>query len=83
VRGLEKVKTEWANGIFKIQLSDEDIHTANERRLTELVGAVAGKLHTARSRNDQVATDMDRVVVFPLIRCALPLAHGHKHWSIL
>ena len=37
---------------------DEDIHTANERRLTELIGAVGGKLHTGRSRNDQVATDV-------------------------
>ena len=37
--------------------SDEDIHTAVERRLTELIGATAGKLHTGRSRNDQVATD--------------------------
>jgi argininosuccinate lyase len=37
---------------------DEDIHTANERRLKEIVGPAAGKLHTGRSRNDQVATDM-------------------------
>ena len=37
---------------------DEDIHMAIERRLTELVGPVGGKLHTARSRNDQVATDV-------------------------
>eukprot|EP01035_Chromulina_nebulosa_P031466 gene31466-41956_t len=37
---------------------DEDIHTANERRLTELIGKVGGKLHTGRSRNDQVATDV-------------------------
>ena len=37
---------------------DEDIHTANERRLTEIIGALGGKLHTGRSRNDQVATDM-------------------------
>ena len=37
---------------------DEDIHTANERRLTELIGSLGGKLHTGRSRNDQVATDM-------------------------
>eukprot|EP00656_Telonema_subtile_P003003 TRINITY_DN11382_c0_g2_i3.p1 TRINITY_DN11382_c0_g2~~TRINITY_DN11382_c0_g2_i3.p1 ORF type:complete len:271 (-),score=73.04 TRINITY_DN11382_c0_g2_i3:1008-1820(-) len=56
--GLELVKAEWAAGEFKIDPSDEDIHTANERRLTELIGAVAGKLHTGRSRNDQVATDM-------------------------
>lgn len=40
-----------------IKQGDEDIHTANERRLTELIGAVGGKLHTGRSRNDQVATD--------------------------
>ena len=37
---------------------DEDIHTANERRLSELIGPLGGKLHTGRSRNDQVATDM-------------------------
>ena len=43
---------------FKIQPDDEDIHTANERRLTELIGPLGGKLHTGRSRNDQVATDM-------------------------
>ena len=43
---------------FKAEPDDEDIHTANERRLTELVGSLGGKLHTGRSRNDQVATDM-------------------------
>ena len=43
---------------FQIQNDDEDIHTANERRLTELIGPLGGKLHTGRSRNDQVATDM-------------------------
>ena len=41
-----------------MQPEDEDIHTANERRLSELVGPIGGKLHTGRSRNDQVATDM-------------------------
>lgn len=41
-----------------MQPDDEDIHTANERRLTEIVGPLGGKLHTGRSRNDQVATDM-------------------------
>lgn len=56
--GLLQVKEEWANGSFELQSSDEDIHTANERRLTELIGKVGGKLHTGRSRNDQVATDM-------------------------
>jgi argininosuccinate lyase len=56
--GLNQVKEEWGNGTFQIVASDEDIHTANERRLTELIGKVGGKLHTGRSRNDQVATDV-------------------------
>lgn len=57
VVGLERVADEWAGGRFELRPGDEDIHTANERRLTELLGDVAGKLHTGRSRNDQVATD--------------------------
>ncbi|MCB9138133.1 MAG: argininosuccinate lyase [Caldilineaceae bacterium] len=56
--GLDAVAEEWRAGTFVIQPGDEDIHTANERRLTELIGPVAGKLHTGRSRNDQVATDL-------------------------
>ncbi|KAJ2065181.1 argininosuccinate lyase [Coemansia sp. S146] len=56
--GLAAVLAEWQAGKFEIRSGDEDIHTANERRLGEIVGAVAGKLHTGRSRNDQVATDM-------------------------
>jgi argininosuccinate lyase len=55
---LLQVHAEWASGKFVIQPSDEDIHTANERRLGEVIGAAAGKLHTGRSRNDQVATDV-------------------------
>jgi argininosuccinate lyase len=58
VDGLEQVAAEWEAGAFHIQPGDEDIHTANERRLTELVGPAAGKLHTGRSRNDQIATDV-------------------------
>jgi len=58
VDGLGKVRAEWAAGTFDIKPSDEDIHTANERRLTELIGANGGKLHTGRSRNDQVTTDV-------------------------
>jgi argininosuccinate lyase len=57
VAGLEQVKAEFDEGTFEIRPGDEDIHTAVERRLTEIVGAVGGKLHTGRSRNDQVATD--------------------------
>jgi argininosuccinate lyase len=58
VNGLEQVADEWRNETFAIVEGDEDIHTANERRLTELIGPVAGKLHTGRSRNDQVSTDL-------------------------
>lgn len=58
VHGLEQVKAEFDAGTFVLQPADEDIHTAVERRLTELVGAVGGRLHTGRSRNDQVATDL-------------------------
>lgn len=56
--GLEAVRAEFADDRFSALPSDEDIHTAVERRLGELAGAVAGKLHTGRSRNDQVATDV-------------------------
>jgi argininosuccinate lyase len=56
--GLEEVRRELDQGRFVFGESDEDIHMAIERRLTELLGAVGGKLHTARSRNDQVATDL-------------------------
>ena len=56
--GLEQVAEEWRGGSFQFAPGDEDIHTAVERRLGELIGPVAGKLHTGRSRNDQVATDL-------------------------
>ncbi len=58
LNGLELVAEEWRGGHFPIAPGDEDIHTSVERRLGELVGSVAGKLHTGRSRNDQVATDL-------------------------
>jgi len=57
ISGLEAVGAEFENGSFAFAESDEDIHTAVERRLGELIGPLAGKLHTGRSRNDQVATD--------------------------
>ena len=55
---LDAVETELADGNFRFVESDEDIHTAVERRVTELAGSAGGKLHTGRSRNDQVATDL-------------------------
>lgn len=58
IDGLKLVGQEWADGVFEPKEDDEDIHTANERRLGELIGPLSGKLHTGRSRNDQVATDM-------------------------
>lgn len=57
IDGLEQVRNEFANATFVFEIGDEDIHTAVERRLIALVGPVGGKLHTGRSRNDQVATD--------------------------
>lgn len=56
--GLGKIRAEFEHQEFTYKESDEDIHTAVERRLGELIGPAAGKLHTGRSRNDQVATDL-------------------------
>jgi argininosuccinate lyase len=56
--GLDAVAAELHEGRFPFAPDDEDIHMAVERRLTELAGPVGGRLHTARSRNDQVATDV-------------------------
>ena len=55
---LDRVEDELAQGSFTFVASDEDIHTAVERRVTELAGPAGAKLHTGRSRNDQVATDL-------------------------
>lgn len=57
VDGLYRVQAEFESGLVDIHPDDEDIHTVVERRLTEIVGELGGKLHTGRSRNDQVATD--------------------------
>src|SRR4051794_2799356 len=56
--GLDRVEGELRDGTFPFAADDEDIHMAVERRLIELVGRPGGKLHTARSRNDQVVTDV-------------------------
>jgi argininosuccinate lyase len=57
-RGLAAIRRELDGGRFHFLASDEDVHMAVERRLTEIVGPVGGKLHTGRSRNDQVALDL-------------------------
>ncbi|WP_414153495.1 argininosuccinate lyase [Prochlorococcus sp. MIT 1307] len=58
VDGLERIRAEASEGKFKVSVVDEDVHFAVERRLIELVGSVGKKLHTGRSRNDQVGTDI-------------------------
>src|SRR4051812_50032861 len=58
LRALDAVHDELARDAFPFAGDDEDIHMAIERRVTELAGPVGGRLHTARSRNDQGATDM-------------------------
>jgi argininosuccinate lyase len=90
--GLEAVGSELEQGEFRFQESDEDIHVAIERRLGELVGEVAGKLHTGRSRNDQVATDVAMAVqshslrAIELLRGAMlrlvDLAEQHRDWPM-
>ncbi|MFB2879996.1 argininosuccinate lyase [Floridanema aerugineum] len=57
VEGLERIRQEYRQGLFHPGVDAEDVHFAVERRLTELKGDVGKKLHTARSRNDQVGTD--------------------------
>ncbi len=74
VRGLEQVLEEFKADMFVYKEGDEDIHTAVERRLTELIGEPAGKLHTGRSRNDQVATDFRLWVMNALDRLDAQLA---------
>jgi argininosuccinate lyase len=58
VNGLKKVQKEISDGKFEFKKKLEDIHMNIESRLTEIIGPIAGKLHTARSRNDQVVTDI-------------------------
>ncbi len=76
--GLDKVRAELAAGRFVFEPADEDIHTAVERRLGELIGAAAGKLHSGRSRNDQVATDVRLYVLdhLPALREGVRAVQG-------
>src|SRR5215208_5420123 len=88
----ELVRDEIESGRFEAHPGDEDVHMAIERRLTELVGPVGGKLHTARSRNDQVATDMAMFVrgrarvagdlLTALMSTLADLAERHLDWSL-
>ena len=90
--GLDAVAAELASGDFAIDAADEDIHMAIERRLTEIAGPLGGKLHTARSRNDQVATDLAlyvreragvaRELIAALMARVVELAGAHLDWRM-
>jgi argininosuccinate lyase len=92
LRGLERVALELAEDSFPCAPEDEDIHMAIERRLTEVVGPVGGRLHTARSRNDQVVTDLAMYVrehagvaaaaVQELMGAVLARAQEHRDWPL-
>ncbi len=71
--GLDQVQEEMASGSFEAVPSDEDIHTAVERRVTELIGEVGGKIHTGRSRNDQVALDVRMWTRAEILEGLIPL----------
>jgi argininosuccinate lyase len=89
---LDEVAAEFERGEFDYRDDDEDIHMAIERRLTEIAGPVGGKLHTGRSRNDQVATDLalfvraraDRAIELTgsLMTRLLALAEAHVDWPM-
>jgi argininosuccinate lyase len=90
--GLERVGDELERGEFEFSEADEDIHMAIERRLGEEIGPLAGKLHTGRSRNDQVATDVAMVVQSHSLRAIellqalmerlLEQAELHRDWAM-
>lgn len=90
VAALEKIRVEAESGAFSFADGDEDVHMAIERRLTEELGGLGGKLHTARSRNDQVATDLSLFVrahaivcmemTKDLMRSLLEKAREHEGW---
>ncbi len=73
VRGLTEIRDEFERGDFVMRTDLEDVHMNVEARLAEKIGAVAGRLHTARSRNDQVATDFRMYVKEACIRATLRL----------
>jgi len=90
--GLDAVERELRDGGFPFAPDDEDIHMAIERRLTELAGPVGGRLHTARSRNDQVVTDLAmytrertaeaQVALSSLMEVLLARAQQHIDWAM-
>ncbi len=92
LKGLKAISREWEEGKLVFPIEDEDIHMFVEKRLSRKIGAVGGKLHTARSRNDQVALDLrlylrDRVQALKkdlrqLQQALLDLAKDQGHWVL-
>ncbi len=92
IAGLEAVARELSEGRFAFAPDDEDIHMAIERRLTEIAGPVGGRLHTARSRNDQVVTDLAmytreraaeaQSAISSLMAVVLERAEQHVDWAM-
>jgi len=90
--GLAAIGDELQKGSFPFEDGDEDIHMAIERRLTEIVGPLGGKIHTGRSRNDQVATDLAMYLreccgvavelLSDLMEVVLDLAERHADWPM-
>ncbi|MHB8242735.1 MAG: argininosuccinate lyase [Solirubrobacteraceae bacterium] len=90
--GLAAVERELSEGTFVFEAADEDIHMAIERRLTEITGPVGGRLHTARSRNDQVVTDLamytreraaeTQLAISTLMATLLERAEEHIDWPM-
>ncbi len=90
--GLEQVELELREDRFPFAPQDEDIHMAIERRLTEIAGPLGGRLHTARSRNDQVVTDLAmytrehavaaRLAIGGLMAVLLERAEQHIDWPM-
>ncbi|MCW2970060.1 MAG: argH [Solirubrobacterales bacterium] len=90
--GLDAVERELREESFPFADDDEDIHMAIERRLTEIAGSVGGRLHTARSRNDQVVTDLAMYVrsrsaqarerISRLMATLLARAEEHLDWPM-
>src|SRR3954447_9837291 len=92
LKALDAVQAELASDRFPFAPDDEDIHMAVERRVTEIAGPVGGRLHTARSRNDQVATDVAMFVraacsetagrVRRLCAALIDAAERHVDWAL-
>jgi argininosuccinate lyase len=91
-QGLDTVREEIEDDRFTVRPEDEDVHMAIERRLIEIAGPVGGKLHTARSRNDQVATDVAMLVrahslgarelLLDLMGTLATVAERHLDWPL-